>query len=225
MLSNREDLLESQDSSEYMNEVQQFCDSAQQFSEEEKQVFKSVLITTTFHKVIMSYISSLWNPFDLNYTKKLGQYLKVYIDSIYVRTVDEFGMKHVTEVLNHLIHTLSHYLDLFHLTANTSIYLSFDNAISSLSQTVLSFSNLLPPSDINKLLEQLLCDNFLKSLSKKLHKLQVEAQTSLINQQELERCQLAFELVMDEKELKIWLNSSERVKAMITEIRMKGLNV
>ena len=62
-------------------------------------------------------------------------------------------MKHVTEVLNHLIHTFSHYLDLFHLTANTSLSLSFVNAINSLSSAVLSFSNLLPPSDIKKLLE------------------------------------------------------------------------
>ena len=188
-----------------MNEIQQFLGYAQQFSEEEKQVFISVLITTTFHKVLMSYISSLWNPFDLKQTQSLGLYLKVYIDSIYVKAVNDFGMKHVTEVLNHLIHILAHYLDLFHLTANTSISLSFVNAISSLSSAVLSFSNLLPPSDIKKLLEQLLCENFLKGLSKKLHKLQVEAQTSPIDKQELERCQLAYELVMDEKGLKEWV--------------------
>ncbi len=80
-------------------------------------------------------------------------YIKDYIDAIYVRAVDDFGMKHVTEILNHLITTLSHHLDLFHLTANTSASLYFVNAINSLAQTVLSLSTLLPPSDIAKLLE------------------------------------------------------------------------
>ncbi len=60
MLSRKnEDLLDTTHvSSEYMKEIHEFINSTPQFSQEEKLVFISVLTTTTYHKVLKSYISS-----------------------------------------------------------------------------------------------------------------------------------------------------------------------
>ena len=76
-----------------------------------------------------------------------------------------------------MISTITHHFDLFHLTSNTSLQLSFVNAIDTLARSTLSFHAILPAANLHGLLlDQLLCDNFLKGLSKKLHKMQVEAQ-------------------------------------------------
>jgi GDP-D-mannose dehydratase len=92
-------------------------------------------------------------------------------------------LKYVKDLLNALIASLKHHIDLFHLTANTSVQLSFVNAVETLSRSILTFTNILPPLNITTLLsDNLLCDNFLKALSKKLHKLQVDSQQGQLDE-------------------------------------------
>ena len=85
-------------------------------------------------------------------------------------------MTYVKEILNAVISRLKGEIDLFHLTSATSVTLGLVNGIDSLARAVLSFRDLLPEANINQLLlDQLLTDNFLKSLGKRLHRIAVDS--------------------------------------------------
>ena len=155
-------------------------------------------------------------------------------------------MKQVKEVLNAVISRFKEGIDLFHLTSATSDSLTLINGLDAISQSILLFKDLIPVSNIDHLLiEELLLNNFLKAVGKKVHRIAaVDSQTTTLQEPietaslepALTKVQLAFDYVMSEKQLKNYIldafsqrpkvESVVRLRDILREMsRDKGLQV
>ena len=123
-------------------------------------------------------------------------------------------MKQVKEVLNAVISRFKEGIDLFHLTSATSDSLTLINGLDAISQSILLFKDLIPVSNMDHLLiEELLLNNFLKAIGKKVHRIAVDSQTTTLQEPietaslepALTKVQLAFDYVMSEKQLKHYI--------------------
>jgi len=72
------------ENSAVIKEVNEFLHNSPEYTEYEKKIFLSTLITASLHKQYMSHISNIWNPFNIQETSQLCKSLRVYIDAIVV---------------------------------------------------------------------------------------------------------------------------------------------